>query len=242
MKSDRNASSNPPSHHPGHGKNGDPAPDHGPNGHQDHQSHHAHMVADFRRRLWISLILTLPILALAPLIQRLLGVQQTLAFPGDGYLQFAFSTLVFFYGGWPFLKGMADELGKKEPGMMTLIALAVTVAYGYSSAVVFGLPGKVFFWELATLIDIMLLGHWIEMRSVMSASGALEELAGRSPGGGGLHLPGRGKRAAGVLYPVFKFLMPPAIGALIMSLSTVIVAINARLLSAPPKTERKQAA
>ncbi len=179
MKSDKRSSSKPHSQHSAHGKSH--KDDHGKNGHENHQSHHAHMVADFRRRLWISLILTLPILALAPLIQRLLGLQQTLAFAGDGYVQFGFSTVVFFYGGWPFLKGMADELGKKEPGMMTLIALAVTVAYGYSSAVVFGLPGKVFFWELATLIDIMLLGHWIEMRSVMSASGALEELARLMP-------------------------------------------------------------
>jgi Cu2+-exporting ATPase len=128
------------------------------------------MVADFRRRFWVSLILTVPVLALAPMIQRLLGLEETLAFPGDSYLQFAFASVVFFYGGWPFLKGFFEELGTKKPGMMTLIALAITVAYAYSSVVVFGLPGEVFFWELATLIDIMLLGHWIEMRSVMGAS------------------------------------------------------------------------
>ncbi len=142
----------------------------------DHQDHHAHMVADFRRRFWVSLVLTVPILALAPLIQKTLGIQKTMAFPGDSYVQFAFATAVFFYGGRPFLKGLFDELKKGEPGMMTLIGVAVITAYVYSSAVVFGLPGKVFFWELATLIVIMLLGHWIEMRSVMGASGALKEL------------------------------------------------------------------
>jgi len=144
--------------------------------HGNHRSHHAHMVADFRRRFWVSLILSIPILALAPLIQSLLGLGDALAFPGDSYIQFGLATVVFFYGGWPFLKGLLNELRKKEPGMMTLIGLAVTVAYVYSSMVVFGLTGKVFFWELATLVVVMLLGHWIEMRSVMGASGALEEL------------------------------------------------------------------
>jgi Cu2+-exporting ATPase len=134
------------------------------------------MVADFRRRFWVSLILTIPVLVLAPLIQELLGLEDVLAFPGDSYVQFALATAVFFYGGYPFLKGLIEELGRRQPGMMTLIALAITVAYGYSSVVVFGLTGKVFFWELATLIDIMLLGHWIEMKSVMGASAALEKL------------------------------------------------------------------
>ena len=151
--------------HGGHG-------DHG----GDHTSHHAHMVADFRRRFWVSLALSVPIVALSPMIQGLLGLRDALAFPGSAYIQFAFSTGVFFYGGWPFLKGLVNEVGSKEPGMMTLIGVAILTAYAYSSAVVFGVPGKVFFWELATLIDVMLLGHWIEMRSVMGASGALEEL------------------------------------------------------------------
>ena len=144
--------------------------------HGDHHSHHAAMIDDFRRRFWVSIVLTIPILSLSPLLQSFVGLEEVLAFPGDSYLLFAFSSVVFVYGGWPFLKGLLDELGKREPGMMTLIALAITVAWAYSSAVVFGLQGKVFFWELATLIDIMLLGHWIEMRSVMGASGALEEL------------------------------------------------------------------
>ncbi|MFO7974691.1 MAG: copper-translocating P-type ATPase, partial [Candidatus Hydrogenedentota bacterium] len=105
-----------------------------------------------------------------------LGLAEILAFPGDRYVLFALATAVFLYGGWPFLKGLFKELAKFKPGMMTLIGLAITVAYGYSSLVVFGLSGRMFFWELATLVDIMLLGHWIEMRSVMGASSALEEL------------------------------------------------------------------
>jgi Cu2+-exporting ATPase len=145
-------------------------------GGHDHQQHHAEMVRDFRLRFWISTGLTVPILILAPLIQKLLGIGDLLGFPGDSYLQFGFATAVFIYGGWPFLTGLVDELRDQNPGMMTLIGLAIAVAYGYSSIVVFGVSGVVFFWELATLIDIMLLGHWIEMRSVMGASGALQEL------------------------------------------------------------------
>jgi len=144
-------------------------------------NHHAHMVADFRRRFWTSLAITVPILFLSPMIQTFLGFKKAVAFPGDAYVLWVLSSGVFFYGGWPFLKGLFDELAKKQPGMMTLIAIAIATAYGYSSVVVFGLAGKVFFWELATLIDIMLLGHWIEMKSVMGASRALEELAKLMP-------------------------------------------------------------
>ncbi len=147
----------------------------------DHSDHHAHMVADFRRRFWISFILGIPVVLLSPMIQQFIGVSGQWDFAGDAYIQFGFSTIVFFYGGWPFLTGLVDELREKTPGMMTLIGLAIIVAYTYSSAVVFGLEGKVFFWELATLIIIMLLGHWMEMRSVMGASGALEELVKLMP-------------------------------------------------------------
>jgi len=143
-------------------------------GHGGHD--HAAMVADFRKRFWVSLVLTLPVLALSPLIQAVLGIQGVLSFSGSDYVLFGFSAVVFFYGGWPFLKGLTSELASGRPGMMTLIALAISVAFFYSSAVVFGLSGSVFFWELVTLIDIMLLGHWIEMKSVMGASGALEAL------------------------------------------------------------------
>jgi P-type Cu2+ transporter len=147
--------------------------------HDHHQGHHAHMIEDFKKRFWVSLVITLPIIVLAPMIQELIGYQ--LRFNGDRYVQFVLSSIIFFYGGWPFLKGMADEIKKKAPGMMTLIALAISVAYFYSSAVVFGLDGKIFFWELASLIVIMLLGHWIEMKSIMGASNALQELAKMMP-------------------------------------------------------------
>lgn len=152
--------------------------DHNKSGH-DHKDHHAHMIRDFRRRFWVSVVLSLPIVVLAPMIQGLLGYEFT--FQGDAYVQFVLSSVVFFYGGWPFFTGSKDELSDKKPGMMTLIALAIAVAYLYSSAVVFGLEGKTFFWELTTLIAVMLLGHWIEMRSVMGASNALEELAQLMP-------------------------------------------------------------
>jgi len=140
---------------------------------------HQKMLEDFKKRFKISLIITVPILALSPMIQSFFGY--TLEFTGSKYLLFLLSTIIFFYGGWPFLSGLKDELSDKNPGMMTLIALAISVAYFYSSAVVFGLEGRFFFWELATLIVIMLLGHWIEMRSVMGASQALEELAKLMP-------------------------------------------------------------
>jgi Cu2+-exporting ATPase len=146
-----------------------------------HQDHHAHMVADFRKRFWVSLVVTVPVLLLSPLIQGLLGIADVFDFPGDTYILWALSSFIFFYGGLPFLKGIFSELKSRNPGMMTLIALAIAVAYVYSSAVVFGLTGKIFFWELATLIDVMLLGHWIEMRSIMGASRALEELARLMP-------------------------------------------------------------
>ncbi len=137
---------------------------------------HAHHVADFRRRFWVSLALTVPVVATSEMLHHLFGVREALAFPGDAWVGFAFATAVYVYGGWPFLMGFVAELGKRLPGMMTLVALAISVAYVYSALVVLGLPGSVFFWETATLIDIMLLGHWIEMRSVLGASRALEEL------------------------------------------------------------------
>lgn len=147
--------------------------------HKKHISHHEMMVKDFRKRFFVSLVLTVPILVLSPLIQRFFGF--TFGFAGDKYLLFVLSSVVFFYGGWPFLKGIVKELKDKQLGMMTLIATAISVAFFYSGAVVFGLAGKFFFWELATLIDIMLLGHWIEMRSIMGASQALEALAKLMP-------------------------------------------------------------
>jgi P-type Cu2+ transporter len=141
---------------------------------KDHSNHHTHMLNDFRKRFIVSFILTIPVLLLSPTIQSFFGFE--LHVPGADFITFLLSSIVYFYGGYPFLKGIKDELAEKSPGMMTLIAIAISVAYFYSSAVVFGLQGGVFFWELVTLIDVMLLGHWLEMRSVMGASRALEEL------------------------------------------------------------------
>ncbi|WP_240664284.1 copper-translocating P-type ATPase [Methanosarcina sp. MSH10X1] len=147
---------------------------HGAAGGKGHGNHHAHMLEDFRRRFLVSLVLTFPVLLLSSTIQDFFNFE--LQVPGADYLSFLLSSVVYFYGGYPFLRGIKEELSDKSPGMMTLIAIAISVAYFYSSAVVFGLDGEVFFWELVTLIDVMLLGHWLEMRSVMGASRALEEL------------------------------------------------------------------
>ncbi|NNF58973.1 MAG: copper-translocating P-type ATPase [Rhodothermaceae bacterium] len=156
--------------------------DHSQRNHGEHGSHHDHhamMVADFRQRFFACLALTAPILVLSPMIQDWAGFSVT--FPGAIWVLTALSAIVYGYGGWPFLTGMVEELRKKRPGMMTLVAMAITVAFVYSVAVVFGLEGMLFFWETATLIDLMLVGHWIEMRSVMGASKALEELARLMP-------------------------------------------------------------
>ncbi len=147
----------------------------------NHSGHHQQMLDDFRKRFFFSVILTIPVLALSPMIQGWLNIEGVLSFPGDQLVQLVLATAVFFYGGWPFLKGLVEELSDRQPGMMTLIGLAIIVAYGYSALVALGLSGRVFFWELATLVDIMLLGHWIEMRSVMGARGALEELVKLMP-------------------------------------------------------------
>ncbi|MFW5822004.1 MAG: copper-translocating P-type ATPase [Tangfeifania sp.] len=137
------------------------------------------MIKDFRLRFWISVAVTVPVLVLSPMVQGLLGYEFTFQF--SDYILFALSGFIYFYGGWPFLTGLVDELKQRQPGMMTLIAVAITVAFGYSTATTFGLEGDTFFWELATLIDVMLLGHWIEMKSVVKASGALQSLVKLMP-------------------------------------------------------------
>jgi len=142
--------------------------------HQTGAVSHVHDLEDYKKRFIISTIVTIPILLLSPVIQSFLGFR--FDFPGSMYVHLALASFVYFYGGYPFLKGIFRELHAHTPGMMTLIAVAISVAYFYSAAVVFGLKGEGFFWELATLIDIMLLGHWIEMKSVLGASRALEEL------------------------------------------------------------------
>jgi Cu2+-exporting ATPase len=145
----------------------------------DHDHHEGHSISDFKKRFYVSLIASIPVLILSPLIQEFIGF--TFEFRGDMFLLFLLSSFVFFYGGKPFLMGAWGEVKGKAIGMMTLISLAILVAYFYSSAVAFGLEGKVFFWELVTLIEIMLLGHWIEMKSVMGASMALEKLSALIP-------------------------------------------------------------
>ncbi len=150
-------------------------PGHGKMGHD----HHRMMIEDFKKRFWVSLALAVPILLLSPMIQKWLGFDWH--FAGSKYLLFALSSIVYFYGGRPFIKGFITEIKKKAPGMMTLIAMAISVAYFYSAATTFGLPGDSFYWELATLIVIMLLGHWIEMKSVLGASKALQLLVNMMP-------------------------------------------------------------
>lgn len=146
--------------------------------HDGHSSHSAG-IADFKKRFFVVLVLMIPIMILSEMIQQWLGIN--FQFPGDGYVLLGLSSVVFFYGGWPFLKGLVGEISVKNPGMMTLIGFAISVAYIYSVAIVFGLQGMDFFWELTTLIGVMLLGHWIEMRSVAGASRELELLVQLMP-------------------------------------------------------------
>jgi Cu2+-exporting ATPase len=137
-------------------------------------NHHVMMIADFKKRFYVVLAVTLPIMLLSPMIQGFIGVSW--AFNGSSYILFALATIVYIYGGWPFFKGLIEEVKSRNLGMMFLVGFAITVAYAYSVAIVFGLKGMDFFWELDTLILIMLLGHWIEMRSIVGASKDLELL------------------------------------------------------------------
>lgn len=165
----------PPSRHAPHGGHGQKKTD-------PHRGHdHEGMIADYRRRFWVVLAATIPILALAPMIQGWLGLEDALRFPGDRYVLAGLSSLVFFYGGWPFLKGFLREITARDIGMMTLISVAITAAYAYSIGMVAIGSDETFFWELATLIAVMLLGHWIEMKSVLGAGRALEKLASLMP-------------------------------------------------------------
>jgi Cu2+-exporting ATPase len=141
--------------------------------------HHAMMINDFKKRFYMVLVLTIPVMLLSTMIQHWLHIKVT--FAGSNYVLLLLSSVVFFYGGWPFLTGWWDEMKTWQPGMMTLIGFAITVAYVYSVATIFGLNGMDFFWELTTLILVMLLGHWIEMRSVAGASRELELLVQLMP-------------------------------------------------------------
>jgi Cu2+-exporting ATPase len=144
--------------------------------HVDHTGHEQM----FRRRFWRCLILTIPVLLYSPMIQTWFGFQMP-EFPGSQFIGPAFAIVIFLYGGLPFLQMAVPEIRNRTPGMMTLISLAITAAFAYSLFAVFVAPMSGFFWEMATLIDIMLLGHWLEMRSVRQASGALSELAKLMP-------------------------------------------------------------
>jgi Cu2+-exporting ATPase len=150
--------------------------DHNDRAQTDHSGHEGM----FRRRFWVSLVLSIPVLVYSPFIQEVLGYTAP-AFPGSGFVSPALAIVVFAYGGVPFLRMARTELTNREPGMMMLISLAITVAFGYSLASLVLPSSTTFFWELVTLIDVMLLGHWIEMRSVRQASGALDELAELMP-------------------------------------------------------------
>lgn len=149
--------------------------EHSPAAHTSH-SHNESMMSDYKKRLIICLFLTIPVFILTPLVQESLKLNILINFYGESYILLIISSIVFFYGGYPFFKGFLDEVRNRIPGMMTLITVAITTAYIYSAAVTLGLMGMVFFLELVTLIDIMLLGHWVEMRSVIGASDALKKL------------------------------------------------------------------
>lgn len=156
---------------------------HSHNSGQDHGSgydkHKGHSVSDFWKRFVVCCIVTIPVLALSHMIQQWLDF--SFGLPGDKYVLSILSTFIFYYGGYPFLKGWYDEVKNTAIGMMTLIGVAIFVAWAYSIATTFGLPGMDFYWEMATLIDIMLIGHYLEMRSVMGASHSLELLVKMMP-------------------------------------------------------------
>jgi Cu2+-exporting ATPase len=149
-------------------------------GHGAHGVDHTGHEQMFRRRFWINLVLTIPVLLFSPMVQVWLGFSMP-EFPGSPWVGPAFAMIIFFYGGVPFLQMAVPEVRNRKPGMMLLISLAISVAFVYSAFAIFASPGSGFFWEMATLIDIMLLGHWLEMRSVRQASGALNELAKLMP-------------------------------------------------------------
>jgi P-type Cu2+ transporter len=145
-------------------------------GHGGHDKHAGHSIAMFRNKFWISLLLTVPTLIWGHMLPHLMGYYPP-NIPGAGWIAPVFGTLVFLYGGLVFLQGAVRELRERLPGMMTLIALAISVAFVFSVVVTLGYPGMPLWEELATLVTIMLLGHWIEMRSISQAQGALGELA-----------------------------------------------------------------
>ncbi|AMA75111.1 ATPase P [Thermus parvatiensis] len=180
MKDNRTHHAHEHHHHPSPSepKHAHPSGEHA--SHTGHDKHAGHTPEMFRDRFFVSLLLTLPILYFSEQLQDWFGYRAA-QFPGSAWVNPVLGTILYFYGGLVFLKGALRELRARTPGMMTLIALGITAAYGYSLAVSLGLPGMPFYWELATLIDVMLLGHWLEMASVQAASRALEELSKLMP-------------------------------------------------------------
>ena len=180
MKDNRTHHAHEHHHHPSPSepKHAHPSGEHA--SHTGHDKHAGHTPEMFRDRFFVSLLLTLPILYFSEHFQDWFGYRAA-QFPGSAWVNPVLGTILYFYGGLVFLKGALRELRARTPGMMTLIALGITAAYGYSLAVSLGLPGRPFYWELATLIDVMLLGHWLEMASVQAASRALEELSKLMP-------------------------------------------------------------
>src|SRR5215208_2920616 len=154
----------------------------GPPGHGEHAGHggHGDHAARFRDRFWLSLLLTVPVIVYSEMVQEWLGLTPP-QFPGSQWVAPVLGTVVFLYGGRPFLEGGLAELRSRQPGMMLLISLAILVAFGASLATVFGAFDLEFWWELSLLIVIMLLGHWLEMRALGQASGALDALAALLP-------------------------------------------------------------
>jgi Cu2+-exporting ATPase len=148
-----------------------------PDAHAAHDRHAAHSVEMFRQKFWGTLLLSIPTILWSEMIQHWFGYKAPGGAAASRWFPALFGTLVFGYAGSVFLKGAADELRDRLPGMMTLISLAISVAFGFSLAVTFGFPGSDLWWELATLVTVMVLGHWIEMRSISQAQGALKELA-----------------------------------------------------------------
>ena len=148
--------------------------DHGVGGHDKHAGHSVEM---FRQKFWGTLLLSIPTVIWGPMIQHWFGYEAPGGPVATRWIPAVFGTLVFGYGGWVFIQGAVNEIRDRLPGMMTLISLAITVAFGFSLAVTFGFPGSDLWWELATLVTIMVLGHWVEMRSISQAQGALKELA-----------------------------------------------------------------
>ena len=206
----------------------------------EHDKHAGHNPNIFRQKFWLSLLLTIPTLLFSHTIQEWLGFE--LVFPGSEYISPLLGVVIFFYGGMVFLKSARGEIAAKRPGMMTLISMAITVAFGYSLAITLGLAeGMDFWWELATLVTIMLLGHWIEMRSVENAQGALDELAKLLPdeaelvGGGGTHAVPVARLKVGDVVLVRPGSKVPVDGVVVKGASEV----NESMLTGESKTVKK---